>query len=344
MNNVHCFTSASFSYLDRVRVLGHSLRRHHPEWTFWVCISDRPPPDFYLDIQQEPFDRVVWIDELEIPNLRGWIFQHDVVELCTAVKGPMLELLLNSGADKVIYIDPDIALFNPLIHVLDALRCNDIVLTPHQLEPEVDRRAIVDNEIGSLKYGIFNLGFLGVSNSSEGRRFARWWRDRLVEFCFDDISRGLFTDQKWCNHVPVFFSGTHILREPGYNVASWNLSNRPITIDKNGEIYVDESKLRFFHFTKINWIGEAMLERYSGGRSEIFEMMEYYRKELRKNAAIGIPQGWWYFGRYADGTEIPKFHRTVYSQNGDLQTSFPDPFLVGGANTEFEQAVVARRS
>jgi hypothetical protein len=37
---VHFFTSASFAYLDRVRVLGETLRRYYPNWTFWLCLSD----------------------------------------------------------------------------------------------------------------------------------------------------------------------------------------------------------------------------------------------------------------------------------------------------------------
>ena len=62
---------------------------------------------------------------------------------------------------------------------------------------------IIDNEIGSLKWGIYNLGFLGVRNGPVGSDFADWWAERLRHFCFDRLEAGLFTDQKWINHVPV---------------------------------------------------------------------------------------------------------------------------------------------
>ncbi len=329
MTEVHCFTSASFAYLDRVRVLGETLHRHHPEWTFWLCLADREPPGFVFDATFELIDHVVRVDELGILDFERWVFDHDVIELCTAVKGQMLCHLLEKGARKVIYLDPDIALFRDIHHVVALLDSHDVILTPHQLEPDEDRQTILDNEIGSLKHGIYNLGFLAVVNSAEGRRFAEWWRDRLIEFCFDDIPNGLFTDQRWCDHAPVFFPSVHILRDRGCNVASWNLSRRPITIEADGKICAAGLPLRFFHFTKINGAGEIMLERYSGECLPIFELMHWYRSRLVENAVVGLPSGWWTFGEYADGSPIMPKHRFLYRNQPDLRKRFPKPFATG---------------
>ena len=247
-SEVHCFTSATFAYLDRVRVLVETLRRWQPNWTFWLCLPDEEPTGFRFDLAQEPIDCLMRLADLGIPNLNQWIFDHEIVELCTAVKGPMLCHLLESGARKVIYLDPDIAVFDELREIESLLDGHDVILTPHVVEPEKDRNGILDNEIGSLKHGTYNLGFLAVANSPGGLRFARWWRDRLIDFCFDDISNGLFTDQRWCDLAPALFPGVHVLRDPGYNVASWNLSQRPISIDEQGTIHAAGSRLRFFSF------------------------------------------------------------------------------------------------
>ena len=331
MSEVHCFTSASLAYLDRVRVLAETLRRHHPEWIFWICLVDQEPPGFAFDPQREGFDRVVRVGELGVPDLCRWLFVHDVVELCTAVKGSMLCKLLDQGATKVVYLDPDIALFNSLSEIETLLESHDVVLTPHQLEPDEQQRTVIDNEIGSLKHGIYNLGFVAVAGTDEGKRFASWWRDRLLQFCFDDIPNGLFTDQRWCDLAPAFFLGAHILRDPGYNVASWNLSRRPISIDEDGTIRAAGRLLRFFHFTKITWVGELMLERYAGGRIETFELMQWYRRRLAGHAVADLPRDWWGFGRYADGTPIPREHRRLYRDRADLRERYPDPFCAGAA-------------
>jgi hypothetical protein len=326
MAEVHCFTSASFAYLDRVRVLGETLRQHQPSWHLTLCLSDEEPPGFAFDVANEPFDAVVRIHDLGIPDLRRWIFEHDVVELCTAVKGKMLCRLLDEGVRKVVYLDPDIAVFNSLDDVISLLDSCNVVLTPHQLEPDETTSAIIDNEIGSLKTGIYNLGFIAVAGTEEGKRFARWWRDRLLHFCFDDIAKGLFTDQRWCDHVPAFFHGVHILRDPGYNVASWNLSRRKITIAQDGQILVNKNPLRFFHFTKITWVGEAMLERYSGGHIEVFELLFWYRSRLAANAVKGLPERWWAYDKYDSGLPIPRSHRRAIRNNSQLRDRAPDPF------------------
>ena len=211
MENIVCYTSFTFSYLSKARLLAWSLKRFHPEWEFVAVITDKEPDGFIFDIKNEPFDTVIWGYELPIDNIESWMFTHNIVEMCTAVKGTVLDILINSGADKVIYLDPDIAVFESLQPIVDFLDIYDVVLTPHQLKPDNHDMAIRDNEIGSLKYGIYNLGFVAISNRNEGKRFAKWWSDRLIDYCYDDVCNGLFTDQRWCDHAPVFFDNVKIL-------------------------------------------------------------------------------------------------------------------------------------
>lgn len=329
MSRTHCYTSISFSYLDRARVLAQTIRKHHPDWVLWLCLSDREPPGFEFDLDDEDFDHVVRVWELDTPSHLPWVFGHDVVELCTAVKGPMMQRIFASGAERVLYIDPDIALFAPLIHVEELLETRAVVLTPHLLAPERTRDGVVDNEISCLKHGVYNLGFVAVRNCPDGRRFADWWAARLREFCHDDIPNGLFTDQRWCDLAPALFDNVAVLRDPGYNVASWNLDNRPITIDAEGRIFAREALLRFFHFTKVNSVGEAQLDRYAKGKTEVFELLRWYRERLKHHSTKRLPAGWWQYGHYEDGVTVPRSHRLCWRSRIDLQQTFPNPFAAG---------------
>jgi hypothetical protein len=329
VRNIHCYTSITYSYLDRARVLAESIKRFHPDWTIWLLMSDEPPADLEFDLANEDFDHMITVDELGIPEWRRWMFSHDIVELCTAVKGPMMARLLENGADSVVYLDPDTALFAPLDDVLAMLEKHSVVLTPHIATPETSFEGIMDNEIGSLKHGVYNLGFVAVRNVSEGVRFGQWWRDRLLQFCRDDVPNGLFTDQRWCDLVPALFDGVGVLRNSGYNVASWNLSNRPISMHADGAIHAGANPLRFFHFTKVNSVGEHMLERYSYGRTEVFELLRWYRERLTAHRAVGLPSGWWAYGVYEDGTPILRSHRLAWRDRGDLRAHFRDPYRSG---------------
>lgn len=329
MAKTHCFTSISFSYLDRARVLAETIKQHHPDWTLWLCMSDLEPDGFEFDLANELFDHIVRVWELDVPSHHEWVFKHDVVELCTAVKGPMLQHILAQGAERVYYIDPDIAVFQPLVHVEAALETRSIVLTPHLVSKELDRQGVVDNEISCLKHGTYNLGFLAVRNDENGRQFSQWWGDRLREFCYDDIPAGLFTDQRWCDLAPALFDGVFILRDAGYNVASWNLSQRPLTITRDGQVMAADVPLRFFHFTKVNSVGEISLDRAAGGHVEVFELLRWYRERLNHHAAVGLPSRWWHYSCYEDGTPVQRRDRLVWRERDDLRRAFDNPFASG---------------
>ena len=183
---VCCYTSFTFAYAARAAVLAETLRRHHPEWTLAALVVDRHPGGEPLAGLLPEFDRVLSVDELGIPDLSGWLFRHDVVEACTAVKGAMLNRLQAEGFDAAIYLDPDIAVFGPLEEAMAALKLSSILLTPHQTAPNLAEKAFVDNELASLRYGTYNLGFIAVRNDEPGRAFAAWWATRLRLACYDE--------------------------------------------------------------------------------------------------------------------------------------------------------------
>lgn len=325
---VTCFSSFTFGYLDRARVLFASLKRFHPDWDLAALITDEPPPGFTLRIDDEPFDRVVYAHELGVEDFRAWLFKHDVVEICTAVKGPFLRLACES-ADAVIYLDPDTALFESLDPIVARLERDDILLTPHLLDPNTDRQAILDNDLSASRTGIFNLGFVAIRTSGEGLRFADWWKSRLLEFCYDDIPSGLFVDQKWCDHAPALFEKVGVVRDPGCNVASWNLSQRRVEIGRDGAITVNGAPLRFWHFTKLGPTGDAMTRRYAQGSHAVHEIWRWYKEQVAA-CAIAAPPGYWAYGTYSDGVPIPRAHRLIWRERADLRARFPDPFDAGG--------------
>jgi hypothetical protein len=330
---VHAYTSCSFSYLNRARVLADSLRRHNPDWTFWLVMTDREPPGFNFDIRSEPFDRILYVDELFGEETESWLFGHDIVEACTAVKGRAAKhMLADPDCDKLFYFDPDTAVFNTMSDVADMLDTNSIVLTPHQTEPEaaIAMQAIMDNEITSLHYGTYNLGFCALKNDSEGRRFARWWEERLYAFCHDRLDIGLFVDQKWCNLAPGFFDGVVSLRDPGYNVASWNLSHRRLSFDQQGVALVNGRPLRFFHFTKLGPVGDMMTQKYAKDNLEVYELWIWYRRAVERASSPLIPKGWWQYGQFDNGVKIPKNVRELYREREDLKRAFRHPFRVEG--------------
>ena len=219
---MHFFTSVTTCYLPKARVLASTLKKHNPDAVMHLVISDDLPEGF--DLTKKDFD-YVWIAEdfIKSENNKKWFYMHTVVELCTAVKGAAaLHILQKTNAEKLIYLDPDIGVFDNLDSLGDMLDKSSVLLTPHQIDPSVSKQGIIDEEICSLKHGVYKFGFFAVRNDENGLKFLSWWNDRLMEFCYDDIPNGLFTDQKWGDIAPALFEFVKIIHEPEYNVATWN--------------------------------------------------------------------------------------------------------------------------
>ncbi len=326
MTDVAAFTSFTFGYLPRAIVLARTLRQAHPDWRIVALIVDVRPPGYDDGALRANFDEVVYADELGIPRFRSWMFKHDIVEACTAVKGRMLCRLLDEGADRVVYLDPDIAVFHGLDAVLAGLDTASIILTPHQTEPNTRPAAVQDNELTSLLYGIYNLGFLAVANDAGGRAFAEWWAEQLHRACYDEPERGVFTDQKYCDLVPGLFDGVHVNRDPGCNVASWNVSTRRISISDGGELQANDARLRFFHFTKVFGVGDVMLDKYMSASLAVVELLCWYKRTVEAVMGGLPPSPPWHYGSFRDGRAIPKPARVMFRNRADVMSRFPDPF------------------
>lgn len=293
-----------------------------------LLYSDDLPVGF--DLKQEPFDEILTIEQLGLPNWRSWAFGHTVVELCTAVKGPAAEMLAQRpGVNKIMYIDPDIKVFNSLAMLDSMLDQYEILLTPHLLDAETDINAIQANEISALKHGVYNLGFFAAKTSGQGLDFIRWWAERLRFFCRDDIPGGLFTDQRWCDLAPAFFSGLGIVRDRGCNVATWNIAHRRVSKDNAGVYFAADVPLRFYHFTSYDsGDGIAALLHYAADQKIAIELWDTYGKDLVAAGQGDARYRGWHYGQFENGEPISREARRLYQARPDVQKVFPDPYSV----------------
>jgi hypothetical protein len=92
MPGISVFTSFTFAYLPRARVLRRTLKAAHPDWEMCALVVETGA-DAAMRAGLAEFDRVVFAHELGPPRFSAWMFRHDIVEACTAVKGRMLRHL-----------------------------------------------------------------------------------------------------------------------------------------------------------------------------------------------------------------------------------------------------------
>ena len=320
------YTSITSNYLPKARVLASSIKRHDAQARFHLLLADHPPSGF--DLEAEPFDTVIALEELPIENARAWAFKHSLVEMCTAVKGiGALEIIRRHRPGKLFYFDPDIVVFGALDELGRLLDAHSVLLTPHLTDPERSRGAILDNEISALKHGIYNLGFLGVACEGEGLRMLQWWSQRLLEFCRDDIPGGLFTDQRWADLVPAMFDRVRVLREPQYNVATWNLSNRRATGSAPQAVLVNGAPLSFYHFSGFDSGAQAtMLGVYGSESPVLFDLRRWYIEQCETRGQSQLGSLECIYARFDNGEVVTRMQRVLYREREDLQRAFPDPY------------------
>ena len=320
-------TSICSNYLPKAMVLAKSVKEKNEDVRFLLCLTEREIPQIAKDF--EYFDYIVLSKDLGFEDFDRFIFKHSIVEASTAVKGDIFKYMFKTFPleKKFVYLDPDIKVYGELKELKEALDLNEIVLTPHLTIQEEELEAVMDNELCALQHGVFNLGFLAVSKGEESVKFINWWANRLGMFCYDDIPKGIFTDQKWIDLAPCFFN-TFILKHPGYNIAPWNLSKRKVNKVGDSEYEVNKQELRFFHYSGFDsGANEAMINKYVPDKNNIiYKLRDEYVTELLEMGQEELGKIKWSYDYYSSGEKIDRISRLIYRDNMNIKNKYGNPF------------------
>ncbi len=318
-------TIAAVNYLHFVRVLMDSAARHLPAADRFLGLCDRLEGE---DLSAERFS-ILEPDELDIPDRESFLFRYTLLELSTAIKPFLIEkLMTDHGYDKVIYLDPDIRLYDRFDGVLDRLDTSDLVLTPHITAPIDDGKR--PSELDLLVCGTYNLGFCAFRKTPDTLAFLKWWQSKLLFDCIVDKERGLFVDQKWMEFAPSLLPKVHVERHPGWNAAYWNLPSRTVREDA-GRVTVNDQPLMFYHFSGFNPVTNVFSkhqDRYSMENvpRTVRRLAEAYGRDVMAAGFESLSKRPNAFAAFPDGTRIPDGARRIYRENiGELLPRMPDP-------------------
>jgi len=319
-------TIVANNYLAYARVFTRSFLERHPDGEVHVLIVDRPHPGHRYE--DEPFT-VTFADQLGIPGFPHFAFRYSILELNTAVKPSfLLHLHRTTGCDRICYFDPDILVLGDLAPLYEKLGRVDAVLTPHLLAPIEDNLVPSEREI--LLSGVYNLGFLGIACNERTLVFLDWWRRRLDRDCRHEVERGLFVDQRWMDLAPSFLPRAEVLSDPGYNVAYWNLMHRAPSL-RDGEWWVGEVPLRFFHFSGYDHRRPDQISKYQNrftvaGRPDVAPLFRLYGERIRAEGHEELAKLPYGYGRFTDGTVVPDLARRALDMIDPQGIRWPDPF------------------
>lgn len=270
-------TVVTEDYFPFVCALYDSLVEFHTEVKLFVLISDKTNDQTRLALNHERRNiSVLYYDSLcrdgrGKRNLEKYHNSHH--DAFRWAMKPVLLLHLLAVHEKVAYVDSDIHFYGDYSFLFELLDSHSVLLSPHfrSSDPAID----YDNYIMQFNNGIFNGGFVGVSQ--KGLAAMTWWANVCNEICEVNLSKGQFVDQSHLNIIPVFFDGVEILRHRGCNVANWNQVECKRTLC-NGTVRINHQyPVVFIHFTRSTILGIL-----SGEDALLKPFLDVYLKRLRE--------------------------------------------------------------
>jgi hypothetical protein len=310
------FTLCSINYLAQAKTLADTMGSTNPSWRFIVGLVDKNVGNIDLSFLG---CEILEVEQLQIEEFEQMVNSYSIVELITAVKPFYFTYFLKKypEADKVIYFDPDIMVFDSLVSLEQKLDLNDIILTPHFTQPINDKFLPTEKHV--FNTGVFNLGFLAVKRSENTANMLKWWEGKLRTECILDLTRGYFVDQLWMTLVPAYFDKVLIDKYPGYNMAHWNLHERTLTETANGYM-VNDVPLIFYHFShyhpdRPNEIA-AYHTRFSfEKRPDLGAIFENYKNSLLRNNYFEFKKVSCYYMRNEGKKKLKKSIESFFRKN-----------------------------
>ncbi|MEL6812387.1 MAG: glycosyl transferase, partial [Bacteroidota bacterium] len=247
------FTICSNNYLGQALALKRSFLKHNPHFGFYIVLVDKRSDEVDYSLFEPA--TILTVAEVEGVDIDDLIARYYIIELNTSVKPSVFKHLIkhNPQAEAIYYLDPDLYFYGSLAETDELLQTRTAVLTPHILSP-IPRDQHQPDENTFLRFGIYNLGFLGINaKSEETKKMLDWWEERNLKLGYDRPHKGYFVDQLWMVYAPLFYSNIHILDTFNYNMAPWNLHERSVKeVNGNTILLNDGSHLVFYHYSKIS--------------------------------------------------------------------------------------------
>jgi glycosyltransferase involved in cell wall biosynthesis len=328
-------TTVAKSYLAPGRVVVDSFRQFHPDVPVFVLLTDEV--DGYFDPAAENF-RLLRLEDLDIPNLPRFRFNYTQQALTYAATPYLLRYLLDEGFGGAIFLKQESLVLGDLAPVFEALREHSILLTPHLLKPLRGEDGAA-RELSILLSGMFNLGFLGISDTPSARAFLAWWADRLYDHCRHAVGAGMHYEQRWVDLAQALFEGVHSLRDPGLNVGHWNLPEREVRLDGKN-VRVDGHPARLFRFSGFEPEQPLAITKYYerltmanvGPAAAVFERY----LGLMEAAGYHETKTWPYaYGHFDNGVLVPDVARQIYRDLGDAVAEFGNPLETAAPGSFF---------
>lgn len=224
----------------------NSIERHDRDFQFFmICLNDEVKTVFQkMNLTNAT---LIGMEEIESEDKELLTVKdtRNIKEYIWTSKASVCLYLLKhfSEIDHIVWLDGDTFFMGNPDPIFTEWADYSIALT--------GEKWIEEHSILGEKNGIYNTGFMGFKRDYHAMECLNWFREKLIEWCFDKWEHGLWSDQVYANDWPERFKNVGIIQNIGVNltpyIINYRLANESIN-QINNEININNERVVFFHF------------------------------------------------------------------------------------------------
>jgi len=242
------------NYIFRGLAMYESMLKNCKDFELWILCMDDIVYQQLLGMNLKQVN-LIKLSEFEDKELLAVKSNRNVAEYCWTLSSslPLHIYKNNPQLELLAYIDADLYFFSSPEPIYQEMGDRSISIVRHNYSKEL---AYLEK-----RSGIYNVSMVIIRNDEEGLKCLRWWRERCLEWCFAYYEDGKLGDQMYLDDWPERFSGIHVVKNKGVNLAPWNF-NKYLISKKGDKIFIDEDQLVYCHFHSFKMYGDNDFQFY----------------------------------------------------------------------------------
>ncbi len=266
------YTVASKEYTYKILLLYNSMMRYDKSFRFFiVCLHSESRKIFEgLGLQN-----AVLIDIEALETYDGELVEvkkrRSTKQYAWAAK-PVAALYILEyyhEVDHIVWLDGDTLFLSSPEPIYEEWGDYPVALTEEKFTGKYEDTAKI--------YGFYNTGFMGFRRSEGALECLRYFRERMMEWNYDEKEQYRWNDQLYVSDWPQRFGNIGIIKNPGVNMTPF-IFNRLLEEDKStlsektGCLYMGDIKIVLFHFYGFNYFNRNEFELC--GYTDIYNQAE----------------------------------------------------------------------
>ncbi len=248
---------------------------------------------------------------------------------------PYLIEHMAADAGSALFLDADTLVVGDLEPLFDSVQRHALTLVPHRLAPPATDGVARDLVLNLA--GIFNGGVVGIRHRPHRPTSSAGGRRASISSACTPSTVAFTTTSGWLDLALGFVEDLHIHRDPGVNVAHWNLPERPIRIRDGAITAAGEPQVVHFSGFRSGRPKDAVavsprppVGRCRGGGAVIWRLRARARSRRMAHRPASALRVWFVRQRRSD----PRSSARLFAQIPD-RAKFGDPFNATARNSYF---------